>query len=77
MMSDVSRPQLLLFPLFWASNWFYTYQFNDVNGAKFNLRTRSLNVVLAYLAQIIGSFMTGYALDMKRFRRATKAKAAW
>ncbi|CAN9118471.1 unnamed protein product [Alternaria alternata] len=26
---------ILLFPMFFASNWFYTYQFNDVNYARF------------------------------------------
>ena len=31
---------VLLFPMFIASNYFYTYQFNDVNLAKFNTRTR-------------------------------------
>lgn len=37
---------VFLFPMFFASNWFYTYQFNDFNGAKFNVRTRSLNNTL-------------------------------
>ena len=31
---------VLLFPMFIASNYFYTYQFNDVNSARFNTRTR-------------------------------------
>src|SRR5579862_1096337 len=34
---------VLLFPLFWASNWFYTYQFNDFNQYYFNIRTRAFN----------------------------------
>ena len=34
---------IAFFPMFLASNWFYTYQFNDVNLAKFNVRTRALN----------------------------------
>lgn len=34
---------LLLFPMFWASNWFYTYQFNDMNAYYFNIRTRAFN----------------------------------
>ena len=37
---------VLLFPMFFASNWFYTYQFNDFNAAKFDIRTRSLNNTL-------------------------------
>jgi MFS family permease len=34
---------VLLFPMFWASNWFYTYQFNDFNQYYFNIRTRAFN----------------------------------
>ena len=45
---------VLLFPMFFASNWFYPYQFNGVNAAKFNIRTRALNNVLYWTSQIIG-----------------------
>lgn len=68
---------VLLFPMFFASNYFYTYQFNSFNGAKFNLRTRSLNSILYWLAQIGGSFLFGFCLDIQRFERRTKAFAAW
>jgi MFS family permease len=67
---------VLLFPMFLASNWFYTYQFQDVNLAYFNIRTRALNNTLYWLSQIIGAYFMGYALDIKRFRRTVKAKAA-
>ena len=43
---------IFLFPMFFASNWFYTYQFNDVNSARFDVRTRALNSVLYWLAQM-------------------------
>jgi len=66
-----------LFPMFFASNWFYAYQFNDVNLAKFSLRTRALNNLLYWLAQIIGAFFFGYALDIKRFSRTTRARGGW
>ena len=33
---------ILLFPMFFCSNWFYTYQFNDFNAARFNTRTCAL-----------------------------------
>lgn len=66
---------LLLFPMFFASNWFYTYQFNGVNGAHFNTRTRALNNILYWLAQIFGAFSSGYALDIQRYNRATRARA--
>lgn len=68
---------ILLFPMFFASNWFYTYQFNDVNLAKFNLRTRSLNSVLYWAAQMVGAGIFGLLLDFTYFRRTTRAKAAW
>ncbi|KAI5459210.1 major facilitator superfamily domain-containing protein [Mariannaea sp. PMI_226] len=64
---------LLLFPLFFSSNWFYTYQFNDVNLARFNIRTRSLNNLMYWLFQIIGAFTFGSLLDMTRFSRRTRA----
>lgn len=49
---------ILLFPMFFASNWFYTYQFNDVNLAHFNTRTRALNNVLYWTAQIFGALIS-------------------
>ncbi|KAF2196248.1 MFS general substrate transporter [Delitschia confertaspora ATCC 74209] len=68
---------IALFPMFFASNWFYNYHFNEVNAAYFNTRTRALNGVVYYIMQIIGAFIFGYALDNPRFRRTTRAKAAW
>lgn len=64
------------FPMFLASNWFYTYQFNDVNLAKFNVRTRALNNTLYWTAQIVGAYIFGYALDIKRVRRTVRARVA-
>ena len=68
---------ILLFPMFFASNWFYTYQFNDVNLAQFNTRTRALNSTLYWLAQMFGALIFGFALDFPNIRRTTRAKAAW
>ncbi|KAF2133266.1 MFS general substrate transporter [Dothidotthia symphoricarpi CBS 119687] len=68
---------ILLFPMFLASNWFYTYHFTEVNGAYFNTRTRALNGVCYYLFQIIGAYIFGFALDIKGVRRTTRAKVAW
>ncbi|CAN9122662.1 unnamed protein product [Alternaria alternata] len=68
---------ILLFPMFFASNWFYTYQFNDVNYARFNVRTRALNNTLYWLAQIFGAAVFGFALDFPNVRRTTRAKIAW
>ena len=68
---------VLLFPMFFASNFFYTYQFNGINQAHFNTRTRALNNLLYWLCQIGGAFAFGYAIDSTHFRRSVKAKLAW
>jgi hypothetical protein len=56
---------ILLFPMFFASNWFYTYQFNDVNYARFNVRTRALNNTLYWLAQILGAGVFGGLQELR------------
>jgi len=68
---------VLLFPMFFSSNWFYVYQQNSVNGAYFNTRTKALNGLLYWLAQIIAAVIWGYLLDRENVRRTTRAKAAW
>ncbi|KAF9234668.1 hypothetical protein BU15DRAFT_89902 [Melanogaster broomeanus] len=74
----ISDPMiLLLFPMFFASNYFYTWQFNDYNSALFNIRARSLNNLMYWLSQIIGSIMIGVVLDNSRFRRRVRAFAGW
>lgn len=65
---------VLLFPMFFASNTFYTYQTNDMNGPHFDTRTRALNNLLYWLAQIFGAIIFGYSLDATRFRRSVRAK---
>ncbi|XP_062225071.1 UNC93-like protein 1 [Phragmites australis] len=54
---------LLVLPAAWASNFFYTYQFNNVNGVLFTLRTKGLNNVFYWGAQMLGSAGIGYFLD--------------
>ncbi|KAK4645134.1 hypothetical protein QC761_310900 [Podospora bellae-mahoneyi] len=66
---------ILLFPMFFASNIFYTYQLNDMN-LQFNTRARTLNGLLYWTSQIIGASIFGYALDITRFRRSVRAKAS-
>ena len=68
---------VLLFPMFFSSNWFYVYQQNSVNGAYFNTRTKALNGLLYWLAQIIAAVIWGYLLDRENVRRTTRAKGAW
>lgn len=74
----ISEPKIyFMFPMFCASNWFYTYQFNAVNGARFNVRTRSLNSLLYWLSQMLGAIAIGNVLDMKRFARPVRARIGW
>lgn len=64
---------LILIPLFAGSNWFYTYQFNVLNGPNFmSIRARALNNFLYWLFQIIGAGLFGLFLDSSRLgsRRA-------
>ncbi|KAK3939296.1 major facilitator superfamily domain-containing protein [Diplogelasinospora grovesii] len=71
---------VLLFPMFFASNTFYTYQANDMNSAHFNTRTRALNNTLYWSSQIFGAILFGYALDgfgVANLRRSVRAKASF
>ncbi|GAC75375.1 uncharacterized conserved protein [Moesziomyces antarcticus T-34] len=68
---------VLMFPMFLASNWFYTWQFNDYNGVLFTLRTRSLNNLLYWLSQMVGSLAIGQILDNKRMSRRSRAWIGW
>lgn len=65
---------VLLFPMFWTSNWFTTYQQNGVNGAHFDTRTKALNNLLYYLAQIVGAIVYGYSMDITVVRRSMRAR---
>lgn len=91
---------LMLFPMFLASNWFYTWrkshttygtlykielnadlflssEFNDYNGAIFNVRTRSLNDLVYWLSQMFGSIAIGSLLDRKHISRRVRAFSGW
>jgi len=65
---------LCLVPMFFSSNWFYTYQFNAVNGGgMFTTRTRALNGVLYWVAQLLGSCFMGLLLDFQHAQRSKRA----
>jgi len=68
---------VLLFPMFFASNWFYTWQFNGYNSALFNIRARSLNNFVYWMAQIIGSISIGFLLDQRALSRRLRAFSGW
>ncbi|KLO05029.1 MFS general substrate transporter [Schizopora paradoxa] len=68
---------IFLFPMFFASNWFYTWQFNDYNGALFNIRGRALNNLVLWSSSIVGSIANGLLLDNRYLSRRSRAFAGW
>lgn len=56
---------------------FFSEQFNDFNGALFNIRTRSLNNFCYWLSQIVGSLAIGLLLDQRRLTRRARAFLGW
>jgi heme/copper-type cytochrome/quinol oxidase subunit 3 len=52
-------------------------EFNEYNDALFNIRARSLNNLLYWLAQIIGSISIGFLLDQRHISRRTRAFWGW
>jgi MFS family permease len=68
---------LCMLPLFFSANVFYSYQQNQVNGETFNIRTRSLNGALYWIAQMLGGLLIGVILDLPWFDRPTRAKIGW
>ncbi|EFX02636.1 major facilitator superfamily transporter [Grosmannia clavigera kw1407] len=68
---------LCMLPLFFCANIFYSYQQNDVNGLTFNIRSRSLNGALYWMAQMVGGLVIGMLLDMPWFGRPVRARCGW
>ncbi|KAK9687543.1 hypothetical protein K7432_014749 [Basidiobolus ranarum] len=69
----LDKNMLLLTPISLASNWFYSYQFGDINGVLFNVRTRSFNNAWYWAFQMLGAFLLGSFLDSKRLGRRSRA----
>lgn len=68
---------LLLFPMFFASNFFYTWQNQVYNAKLFTLPTRALNSLLYWLAQIFGALLLALVVDNVKLRRRTRAWIGW
>ncbi|KAJ5583122.1 hypothetical protein N7535_001742 [Penicillium sp. DV-2018c] len=68
---------LCMLPLFFSANVFYSYQQNAVNGMNFNIRTRSLNGALYWIAQMVGGLVMGSILDIPGLTRPMRARIAW
>ncbi|KAK5995449.1 hypothetical protein PT974_03856 [Cladobotryum mycophilum] len=66
-----------MIPLFFSANIFYSYQQNNVNGLTFNIRTRSLNSALYWIAQMFGGLFIGVALDLPWLDRPGRARLGW
>lgn len=68
---------LCVLPLFFCANVFYSYQQNYVNGETFNIRSRSLNSALYWMAQMFGGLLMGALLDLRFFNRRQRAWLGW
>ena len=66
-----------MLPLFFSANVFYSYQQNYVNGETFNIRTRSLNGALYWIAQMLGGLVIGFILDLPFLSRPNRARVGW
>ncbi|KAF9108511.1 hypothetical protein BGX27_008329 [Mortierella sp. AM989] len=65
---------LSLVPMFFTSNWIYTYQFTGVNAFNFTQRSRNMNSMFYWLAQILASIFFGAFLDRAQWSRPTRAR---
>ncbi|RSH93071.1 hypothetical protein EHS25_007424 [Saitozyma podzolica] len=68
---------IFLIPMFFAANWFYSYQQNIMNGTSFDLDGRTLNSALYWAAQMIGGFLIGAVCDFPWLSRPKRALLAW
>lgn len=69
---------ILLFPMFFASDYCYTWEYNNYNCAIFTIRARGLNSLMSYMSQIFGAVFLGhFILDQNRVRRRVRAFYGW
>jgi len=68
------KNMLLLFVLFFSSNYFYTYVFNSVNGVWFSTRTRGFNSAFFWGAQMVGSVVFARVVDKASGETKDRAK---
>lgn len=66
-----------MLPLFFSANVFYSYQQNNVNGYTFDIRSRSLNGALYWMAQMLGGLIIGLLLDLPWLKRPARARLGW
>lgn len=63
---------IALFPMFFSSNYFYSYQ-GAITAVLFNGRTRALVALLEGVGQVIGSIVIGQLTDNLPFGRRKRA----
>lgn len=68
---------LCMLPLFFCANIFYSYQQNNVNGYTFDIRSRSLNGALYWIAQMFGGLIIGALQDLSFLSRPNRARVGW
>ena len=55
----------------------HSAEFNEYNDALFNIRARSLNNLVYWLCQIVGSISIGFLLDQRAISRRVRAFSGW
>ncbi|KAJ2004939.1 hypothetical protein GGI04_002420 [Coemansia thaxteri] len=68
---------LLLLPMCFTSNFFYSYQFGPVNGSIFNIRTRGFNNIFYWGAQMVGAYALSFLLDNAGMSRRKRGMIAF
>lgn len=67
---------LALFPMFFASNYFYAYQ-GAIVPFMFVGRARALSSLVTNLGAVIGGLLVGFLLDLIPTKRRTRAVIGW
>ncbi|CAK9781601.1 MFS general substrate transporter [Cutaneotrichosporon oleaginosum] len=67
---------LALFPMFFASNYFYAYQ-GAIVPFIFNGRSRALSSLITNLGAVVGGLFVGFLLDLIPAKRRTRAIIGW
>ncbi|KAJ1921331.1 hypothetical protein H4219_000647 [Mycoemilia scoparia] len=71
-----NRWLLLLTPMFFTSNFFYTYQFSPFNNTLFTMHTRGFNNIFYWGAQSLMAIVASFFLDQKGWSRRRRALIA-
>ncbi|KAJ1963638.1 hypothetical protein GGI12_001935 [Dipsacomyces acuminosporus] len=65
----INPMMLALLPMCFTSNFFYSYQFDQINLGLFDLSTRGFNNIFYWGAQMVGAYLISLILDATRFTR--------